>query len=499
MMKRTATFLIMLVAALLGLRPMAQAQTCAAPTNVRVSSVGSPGNNTAVVSFTPSATALSYTVRYFWIGDSTAADTVSVSTTTSPVTLTGLRTGPGAVYRLAVVSSCAGGSAATSPWAWFAVGGSGGPGSTGCGTVTGLFGSGSTSSATLGFAPVAGAVSYTIRYRVVGDSTWTTTTITGTSLTLTGLAPDTQLQATIVTNCAGGTSVAVYATFGSAPLPVSCGQVSNVQVTAVDDSTAIVSFGTVAGAIRYTVRCYLASTGVTARLITTAGSPVRLSGLTPGRAYLVDITATCGNGATLAIVRGSFATTNTNAAPCGTVTNVVMTASSATTATMSFTPGAGNTSFHITYYASPDSLWVNTNASPVTLTGLVPGRTYTVRITSMCTGGGNTGYNATAAPITFAFRGALASAAALGAGIFSVFPNPAHRAASLVLPAVPGAAQARLTLLNALGQAVRAVAIPLAATGETRAALDLSGVAPGLYTLRVQAGAQAASQRLVVE
>ncbi|MDO7847140.1 T9SS type A sorting domain-containing protein [Hymenobacter sp. M29] len=70
-----------------------------------------------------------------------------------------------------------------------------------------------------------------------------------------------------------------------------------------------------------------------------------------------------------------------------------------------------------------------------------------------------------------------------------LFPNPAHHAATLRLPA--GTAPAPLTLTDALGRPVRRYLAP--AGPET--ALDLRGLPAGLYLLR---GAGPA-QRLAVE
>lgn len=80
----------------------------------------------------------------------------------------------------------------------------------------------------------------------------------------------------------------------------------------------------------------------------------------------------------------------------------------------------------------------------------------------------------------------------------AVFPNPAHTAATVQLPAVPGTTQATLTLTDALGRAVRTYQVPLPAAGAT-AVLPLAGLAPGFYHLRVQAGGQQAIRALVVE
>ncbi|MBF9141730.1 T9SS type A sorting domain-containing protein [Hymenobacter properus] len=75
----------------------------------------------------------------------------------------------------------------------------------------------------------------------------------------------------------------------------------------------------------------------------------------------------------------------------------------------------------------------------------------------------------------------------------TLFPNPAHNRATVQLPA--GTGPATLTVLDALGRAVRTQATTANAATE----LDLTGLAPGLYAVRVQAGGATATQRLVVE
>jgi hypothetical protein len=87
---------------------------------------------------------------------------------------------------------------------------------------------------------------------------------------------------------------------------------------------------------------------------------------------------------------------------------------------------------------------------------------------------------------------ALAARAAILAAD-ALYPNPAHGATTVRVPAGPG--PATLTLLDALGRAVRQQAAPAGTT----VPLDLAGLAPGVYALRVQAGAAVATQKLVVE
>jgi len=79
-----------------------------------------------------------------------------------------------------------------------------------------------------------------------------------------------------------------------------------------------------------------------------------------------------------------------------------------------------------------------------------------------------------------------------------LFPSPAHGAAVVQLPAVPRAAIATLTLLDALGRTARSEQASLPATG-LRHEFNLTGLVPGVYALRVQAGEDSAVRRLVVE
>jgi hypothetical protein len=96
--------------------------------------------------------------------------------------------------------------------------------------------------------------------------------------------------------------------------------------------------------------------------------------------------------------------------------------------------------------------------------------------------------------------------AALGNGLLAVavtnkllgvdlFPNPAHSRVTVALPPFPGATTATLTLLDALGRAIRTQ--PAATNARTE--LDLRGLAPGLYAVRVAAGGSTATRRLGVE
>ncbi len=75
----------------------------------------------------------------------------------------------------------------------------------------------------------------------------------------------------------------------------------------------------------------------------------------------------------------------------------------------------------------------------------------------------------------------------------ALYPNPATTTATVRIPA--SASPATLTLLDALGRAVRSQAAPAGADYP----LDLAGLAPGVYALHVRVGEAQITQRLVVE
>ena len=120
--------------------------------------------------------------------------------------------------------------------------------------------------------------------------------------------------------------------------------------------------------------------------------------------------------------------------------------------------------------------------------GLAPGA-YTVVVTTP---------NGASNSFTFTVTGVTAARAALGQGTLEVFPNPAQREFVVRLPALAGAPSARFTLLNSLGQVVQAREMPLSPAG-TDALVDVRGLAPGLYTVRVQVGGLAATRQVAVE
>jgi hypothetical protein len=92
----------------------------------------------------------------------------------------------------------------------------------------------------------------------------------------------------------------------------------------------------------------------------------------------------------------------------------------------------------------------------------------------------------------------LATSPAAGAADLALYPNPAHAGFTVEVPAVAGATEFQAVLLNSLGQAVRRRRAPLPATG-SHLSLETSGLAAGVYTLQLRAGASTIVKRVVVQ
>jgi len=90
-----------------------------------------------------------------------------------------------------------------------------------------------------------------------------------------------------------------------------------------------------------------------------------------------------------------------------------------------------------------------------------------------------------------------ATKAGFTAASVSLYPNPAHKQFTLLVPAVSGESQAQLTLYNVLGQPVRTATLALPATG-AQTTLDVQGLPEGVYVLRVQAGTTTITKQVVV-
>jgi hypothetical protein len=180
---------------------------------------------------------------------------------------------------------------------------------TSCGTVTGLTSSsvGSTT-ATVSWTAVSGATGYSLQYRKVGTTTWTTVSTTTTSAALTGLTVSTAYEFQVTSSCSGtlGTVSALgnFTTTAAA----SCGTPASLASSSITSTSATVSWGAITGASSYLVQ-YRVSTATTwTNSVTVTAATATLTGLTASTAYQYQVTATCSGTAGTASAIGTFTT-----------------------------------------------------------------------------------------------------------------------------------------------------------------------------------------------
>ncbi|WP_210514000.1 T9SS type A sorting domain-containing protein [Hymenobacter terricola] len=91
-----------------------------------------------------------------------------------------------------------------------------------------------------------------------------------------------------------------------------------------------------------------------------------------------------------------------------------------------------------------------------------------------------------------------ATTAAALADMVQLYPNPAHASFTLMLPAEMGRAAVSAKLYNQLGQLVSTRTLTVTAAGAS-SQFDVSGLTPGVYSLRLTGGPAQVVKRVVVE
>jgi hypothetical protein len=198
-----------------------------------------------------------------------------------------------------------------------------------------------------------------------------------------------------------------------------------------------------------------------------------------------------------AFLLSSVALTSQAQATCSAVTNLITTSLSSSSVSVSATSAADATSYIIicTIYPTTASVGilfnsVNVPSPAYTFTGLPVGTSYIICINTLCAPGQQQG--SACSPRT----APLATHNAVIAEQVVLSPNPAHHTTTLTLtlPAKLGRGSSA-TLLNSLGQVVRQYLLPASPT----ATLDLADVALGVYSVKLQAGDEWITKRLVVQ
>jgi len=344
---------------------------CSTPSGLNATSITTSSAN---LSWTAVTGATSYTIQYRIIGSSTWTTTTSGTNSTS---LPGLAAATN--YEFEVQTICASGSSSFSSSYNFTT--LANP----CSVPSGLFASGITStSATLNWLAISGAVSYNIQYRQTGTITWSNTTSTVNSVTIAGLTPGTIYEFQVQVICSPGSSAFSAPTQFTTP-SITCAIPPGASVTSITTTTAILHWTTVTGAISYTIEYRIPGTTAWSYSSSLTNS-LSLSGLTAGTTYESQIQSICSATDSSGYSNSTLFTT---LAPCGLPSNLLATNITATSALLNWTSISGAISYSIQYRVSGTTSWINTTSSinSVSVTGLISGTTYEFQVQAICAGG----------------------------------------------------------------------------------------------------------------
>ena len=255
------------------------APPCTQPVSLTANSITS---STALIGWSNTG-ATSYSVRVRVVGNAWAGNTIAA---TNSLTVTGLL--PSTNYEYQVIGNCSGNF---SPWS-----------TTGtfltianpCTVPTSLTSTGATASSVLLSWSNTGATSYSYRFRVAGNPTWGSSSVTSTnSKTVTGLTPGTNYEFQVIGNCSGVFSawsgIGTFSTIGTA-----CIQPTGLSTSAISTTGATLNW-TSTGAAGYSYRVRIAGNPWAGSNGVTTNTKV-LTGLTANTTYEYQVISNCGGG-----------------------------------------------------------------------------------------------------------------------------------------------------------------------------------------------------------
>jgi Secretion system C-terminal sorting domain/Fibronectin type III domain/Bacterial pre-peptidase C-terminal domain len=265
-----------------------------------------------------------------------------------------------------------------------------------CGTVTGLTASSiTTTSATVSWTALGGALNYDIDYKLNSSGTWinAATATTNLSVALSGLTAASLYDYRVRANCTGATGAYAQAQFTTASAPT-CNAPAGLATNAITPTSATVSWTSVSGAADYDVDYKLISSGTWTNAATaTASTSVALSGLTASTLYDWRVRANCtaiGLNSTYAQVQFTTSAPPSCNAPAG-LTSSAITSSSAT---VSWSAVSGAANYDVDYKLNSSGTWTNaataTASTSVALSGLTASSLYDWRVRANCTAVGLT-------------------------------------------------------------------------------------------------------------
>ncbi len=312
----------------------------------------------------------------------------------------------------------------------------------------------------------------------------TTTAATGTTATLTGLTPGTQYAIGVRAVC-GDDYYSEWNVMTVTTLEHPCYDPSDVTATNPTFTGATIAW-TAGEATQTNFELHITAAGVDT-LVATTSNPCTVTGLPSATAYTVTVRAVCGENN----YSDWSAPANFTTATCQMVEGVRASATTATTATITWTAN-GSSSYEVAYGITGTSrenctrLTANTNS--ITINGLDEATTYDVYVRSVCSEGVTSDWSDV---VTFETQDVAIDD--VDNAKISLYPNPAS--STVTLTGIEG--DATVTVVDMNGREVYTQAIKQ--SSNQTITIDVSSMSQGAYFVRITGERVNAIRKLIVK
>jgi hypothetical protein len=412
----------------------------------------------------------------------------STATTWSSATVTGLTYNftnlvPNASYDVQVTTNCTNGSSVWSATQSFTT--------AACPTVSAVnFTNLQPNLATASWAQVLNINSYKIQWKLSAGTTWGSANVTGLTYNFTNLVPNSSYDVQVTTNCPNGSSM--WSATQNFTTPV-CPLPTNIALSNVGINGATVSWTAASNVTSHRVQWRKVGTTSWSGADVSANT-YNITGLTANTGYEVQVRTNCANVQSLYSASSNFTTLSNPT--CTVPTGLAATVVTNNSMTLNWAAVTNAVTYNIQYKLSTATAWITLNnitAAPYTISGLIGGATYNVKISTTCAGNGNTTAYSTqinvTLPITlknngnnngnnnWAERDDLVST---NSDEIKIAPNPIKDMANINF-SLKKESKIELVLVNALGQILRQESLQLQ-YGTLN--LDMTSYPAGVYAIR---------------
>lgn len=228
----------------------------------------------------------------------------------------------------------------------------------------------------------AGVSTYTFRFRVQGNTTWSSSVSNTNSRSLLGLAPNTTYEVQIRAICGPSSFGAYYqSTFTTQSSP--CDLPSGFGQNSVTATSATITWNSVAAANGYSIR-FKPNSGSVWNNTSSATNSRTFNGLTPNTLYDVEVRTNCTN---LSSAYAAYQFTSASSG-CTSVSNISSTSITTSSATLNWDNVATALSYSIRIKPNSSNVWNNTSSATNTrvFNGLQANTLYDVQIRTNCSG-----------------------------------------------------------------------------------------------------------------